>query len=307
MERRAYSDNKCVEHLEKIERLLKRYAQDYHFYLRDLVHDKVYELGTRKPYPICSCFKLAVLMAFFDSIESEEELHVSIEIPTSKFRPGVGVINFFTTPVQFSWFQLAQQMMAFSDSTSTDLIIERVGLDKVVFFLQKYTEDSALTQNLAQMISSFQTVFSIAQLKAGVAYADAPPFADVTNAKDLASLVEGAFEFKPKQSLRQSYLACLKAKKMNARTGLYFSPDIELVSKTGSLGSSYFANDCGMIRTGDKTHAVYGITAEGFVHDKEIVDIVFGLIGLKLLGIANISSEPNARYSRLTHKWLEDA
>jgi beta-lactamase class A len=297
------TENKYVEHLEKIDRLLKKYAQDYHFYLRDLRSGQEYELGKKKPYPICSCFKLAVLMAFFDSLESESQLHEEVIIKPEEFSPGGGVLNYLTTPVKFTYFQLCQLMMAFSDGTATDLLIARVGIERIDQVLLKHTKDSKITKNLKEMVLDFQNRYPLKDLRK----AKNPIFTfdDSTNAKDLADLANAAANFVPKMTSRKVYLDCLLTKKMAPRTPLFFDPAVKVYGKTGSFGLGYFVNDCGLIEFNETKVANFGITGQGFIQDKDINEIVFGYVGIEILNLLDLKVEANSRFNSQTRILLE--
>lgn len=288
-----------MDHLKDIDRILKKYATSYHFYMRDLVNNKEYELGERKAYPICSCFKLAVLMAFFDSLESESQLDEEVIIQPEDFSPGGGIINYFSTPVKYTYFQLCQLMMAFSDGTATDILMDRVGIEKVDKVLKKAAPNSNISQNLKSMVIDFQRRFEISELKNGHAQTKFH-FNDVTNAKDLNDLIVQSYFFTPKKVSRATYIRCLDIKKLLPRTALFFNPDIKLIGKTGSIGHTYFANDCGVIVKNNNPLCSFGIVSFGYREDKDVVELIFGLLGLSILGQIGMNEKPNSRYCNQT-------
>lgn len=75
---------------DAISNLFTRHARLWHFWLRDLRSGEVLELGTRRAYPIGSCFKLAVLIAYFQALKDRAELDTPVVIPPERFRIGGG-------------------------------------------------------------------------------------------------------------------------------------------------------------------------------------------------------------------------
>lgn len=292
-----------MDHLNEIDRIFKKYATDYHFYLRDLVNNKEYELGVKKNYPICSCFKLAVLMAFFDSLESESQLDEEVVIQPEDFSPGVGILNYGKSAFKATYFQLAQMMMSFSDGTATDILMKKIEISQINIIIKNGRPHTRITKNLKEMVNEFQRHHLISNLR------DNPnkqyTFEDTSNAIELSSLATDAFQFIPKRISREKYLECLDTKKLLGRTALYFGQEIKAVGKTGSFGYGFFANDCGVLVQNDKAVGSFGITSQGFVVDKDIVEIIFGLIGLKLIDLIGLSHTPNVRYSERTRRLLE--
>jgi hypothetical protein len=293
-----------VDALKNIQRILTKHSTSYHLYIRDLRTGQEFEIGDKKAYPICSCFKLAVLMAFFDSLESEAQLDAEIVIDPSKFSPGGGVLNYFTTPVKFTYFQLAQMMMGFSDGTATDILIERVGVKNVDAILQKSSPHSRITRNLKDMVGDFRSRFNIAELKNGPIVKDFH-FDDVTNARDLAELSLAASNYVPRTVPVERYRECLEAKRLLLRTALFFDATVKSNGKTGSLGYTFFANDCGTVSFREKPAFIFGISSYGFRHDKDVVELIFGLIGIQMLALLGISVPSNDRMSLDTRCLLE--
>ena len=296
-----------VQPLEKIQSIFEKYTTSYHFYLKDLRSGQEYELGVKKRYPICSCFKLAVLMAYFDSIKDPKELEVEVVIPPEKFSAGGGIVNYFTTPVKFTYLQLAQMMMAFSDGTATDILIERVGMDVVNAKLKKISPLSNIASDVKSMVSNFRTHFDISKLKNTSISPDfSHSFTDFTNAKDLSDLAESCMNYgKNENDLQAAFKSCFEVRKQLPRTSLFFSENLKTMGKGGSLGDVYFGNDCGVTIENNCPLFAFGICAYGFRFDKDINEILFGIIGLSILSFLGIEVEPNSRWTQKTGTLLE--
>ncbi len=292
-----------MDPLEKIKTIFEKYTTSYHFYLRDLVNNKVYEFGRKKRYPFCSCFKLAVLMAYFDSLKDESELFEEIIIHPEKFSPGGGIINYFTTPVKFTYFQLAQMMMSFSDGTATDVLIEKSQLKLISEKIQSITEDSQLTTNLGTMVKTFQVDFLKGKETRSENIKNAGKESikfNYTNAEDLADLALSASKYKNNQFYNQ----LLRTSKQLPRTDLFFSESTKFIGKTGSLGYGFFVNDCGVIEHNGNPIAVLGYATEGWPLLKELVELKCGVIGIEILKHFGIN-DINNRFNKLSENLIE--
>lgn len=272
-----------VQPMEQIQKIFEKYTTSYHFYLRDLRSGKEFELGQKKRYPICSCFKLAVLMAFFDSLNDETELEEEITLDPKDFSVGGGILNHFTTPVKFTYFQLAQMMMTFSDSTSTDYLIARLGSRKINTILERYCDDSKSELSLNEMISSFQKKINTGKeryhslFEAGNYLIERNSY---TNAKDLANLSYASYSYKSEKNLTNQYLNILRSKKHTPRTDLFFNSSIKFIGKTGSIGFGFYTHDCGVIESEGHPIAVLGYTSEGWNIVRELVELHTARVGL---------------------------
>ena len=180
--------------------LFTQHTRLWHFWMRDLRNGEVLELGTRRAYPIGSCFKLAVLMAYFEALQEPAELDTPVLIPPERFRVGAGVINVLDSAVTLTWRQMLHLMLAASDGTCTDWLIARLGLPAVNAVLQRYAPDSHLATDLGDMVAAFRKIpgaldcktrdFSDAEL---LAFIDATNAMGSTHAEDLAALALAAW------------------------------------------------------------------------------------------------------------------
>ena len=292
-----------MDPLEKIKSIFEKYTTSYHFYLRDLVSGKEYELGTKKRYPICSCFKLAVLMAYFDSLKDESELFEEVIIPPEKFSPGGGILNYFTTPVKFTYFQLAQMMMSFSDGTATDVLIEKSQLKFINEKIKSITTDTQLSTNLGTMIKTFQSELLGGKENRAENIKNAgnkSTIINYTNAIDLSKLALFAYKYKSNKYFNQ----ILRTSKQLPRTDLFFPENTKFIGKTGSLGFGFFVNDCGVIEHKGNPIAVVGYTTEGWPFLKELVELKCGVIGVEILRHLGIN-DINNRFNKLSENLIE--
>jgi len=293
-----------MDKLSDIKNFLANKTNSYGFYLKDLRDGNEVQINEKVQFPICSCFKLAVLMTVFDQVDNEQDLHIKKDISPDEFSPGGGIINFFSSSVSFSTLQLCQMMMAFSDGTSTDYLIKMVGIEKVNNKIKSICNESNVSQNIAEMVISFKKNFDYSRLKN---FEEEPcyDFPDFTNAIDLANLAEVSSLYSPVKVSMSSYLSCLNVNKLWPRTSIYFPESINVIGKGGSLGFAYYANDCGVIFENDKPIAKFGITGKGFQDDKEIIELTFGILGLKILDYLGVNSAPNNKLSMKSKVLIE--
>lgn len=255
-----------------------------------------WESGTRRPYPIGSCFKLALLMAVFDAL-SAAEMDRTLLIPPERHVNAAGVIKLFDSAICLTPHQLCQLILTASDATATDILIERVGLDAVDVVLRKYTPDSHISRNLADMMRDFRAMPESATCKqrdwAGddlAGFSDRVAAMGATNARDLAGLIAATWNYEPKSELRDLYRRCLdnRARTM-PRTDMFFAGQIPTFTKTGSLGHRFFVQDSGILSDNcGNPIAVFGHCSVGWTAPQWHVDVVCGEIGLHLLDLLGI-------------------
>lgn len=292
-----------MKELETIQSIFEKHTTRYHFYLKDLRTGQEVELGTRKHYPICSCFKLAVLMAYFDSLQSVDELYEEVIIDPKNFSPGGGVINFLDTPVKYTYLQMAQMMMAFSDSTSTDFLIEKVGFLKVKRIFDSSVSqpaENSIQSKVGDFVSRYLSNIKQHTLEDYIqSYQDHFLNTDFTNAKGIADLALSASQFKVsiqnKQAdqLQSLYQKCLKTKKLVPLTGAYLTTPFEMINKTGSLGFGTFINDCGVVYKNQNELFQFGYTTEGWKINKNIAEVILGVVGIYMCKYFDSEFTPN--------------
>lgn len=272
-----------------IERHFRRHAIGYHFWARDLRTDQQIEFGERRPYPIASCFKLAVLDAYFDTNLSVAALDDIVEIAPSEFSPGGGILNLFDSTFHFTVLQLLQLMLVTSDGSATDVLISRLGLDSVNHSLRRSAPDSSVNLNLGDMVRRFQSLPNSSRCKQGLDRREAEELLDTTaaelgstNGADLAHLALNVMRKEVAVPLRAAFLRCLRVAPFRPRSSLFLCTPKQF-GKTGSLGSGYFVNDCGALTDENDFPVVhFGYTSYGWRLPVPVVDVVGGLIGIEV-------------------------
>ena len=146
----------------RIAAIFDRFTTGWHFYLRDLRSGEEVELGQRKAWPIGSCFKLAVLVAYFDALADgtlpPDSLDRETLIPPERFAIGGGVVNLLDSAIRLTDRHMLHLMLAASDGTATDVLIDRLGLDRVQATLKRLAPSSSVASNLNDMVAAFRTI-----------------------------------------------------------------------------------------------------------------------------------------------------
>lgn len=289
----------------RIEAIFERFTTGYHFYLEDLRSGESVELGERAAWPIGSCFKLAVLIAYFEALTDGTLPPGSLDsetiVPPERFSTGGGVVNLLDTPIRLSDRQMLRLMIAASDGTATDILIHKLGLERVQKTLRKAAPDSTITCGLDAMVRRFRELPRAVDCKVrewtsdeARSFRNATARLGATHAVDLARLAQAAFD-PPPPAIHRAFLEACYPLRVWPRTSMFLGTGCQALTKTGSLGQRYFTQDCGVIRLAemDKPVATFGYSAEGFRLPSMMVDAVLGVAGLEIAAALGIAPTPN--------------
>lgn len=298
------------ESLDRIVAIFDRYCIGQHFYLKDLRTGETFEAGVKRRYPICSCFKLAVLVALFEKSQKESaDLRDCIEVTEHAGYNNASILAALSGPVTVSWLDLAQLMISASDGWATDLIIRWVGLASVNDVLHRHANESNLPLNLHDMLAQGLAIPTLQQAKQAIGTEqDASDFLDevakhgFTNGKDLALLANSTFAAEFSDDLSTDFERIIGAKRYAPRTEMFFNPDIQCLTKTGSLVRRYFMNECGIFRnnTTGKPIACFGYCSHGWLLPAMTCETIGGLIGLEIASALELDPVPNWDWSEAT-------
>lgn len=293
----------------RLSQLFNRHCRQWHFWLRDLRSGEVLELGTRRHYPIGSCFKLAVLIAFFEQLEDPALLDQAVTIPPERFRIGAGVINLLDSTVSLTWRQMIHLMLAASEGTCTDWLIDRLGLPAVNQVLQRYAPDSHLAVDNGEMVARFRQIpgaldcktreFSDTELST---FIEATNALGATHAEDLANLALAAWRY-PGAGVGgggADYQRCLQVSRYPyPRTKMFVEPALQLFTKTGSLGRTFFMQECGVMMEPEsrRERAHFGYCSVGWRLPSGMVETAGGLIGIEIARMLGLNPALNADYT----------
>jgi beta-lactamase class A len=289
----------------RIASIFDRFTTGYHFYLEDLRSGEQVELGDPGPWPIGSCFKLAVLVAYFEALIDgsvpPDSLDTETVIPPDRFSIGGGVITLLDSPIRLTDRHLLHWMLAASDGTATDVLIAKLGLDRVRQTLVRLAPNSTLGCNLNDMVERFRTIPGALDCKTRLwSPEDALRFRRATcelgetNAVDLAGLALKTFQFIP-----PPWKIRLLSRRIWPRTEMFMGPTVRTVTKTGSLGLRHFVQDCGVIADprSDQPLAIFGYCAQGLRLPATVVDAIMGLVGLEILKALHLDATSNADWT----------
>jgi len=294
----------------RIAAIFDRFTTGWHFYLRDLRTGEAVEQGVRKAWPIGSCFKLAVLVAYFEALTDgslpEGSLDSESLIAPDRFRIGGGVINLLDSTIRLTDRHLLHWMLAASDGTATDILIAKLGLARVNATLQRFAPASSLHVDLGDMVAGFRDIPEAPTCKTREwSEAEAAEFcADVaalgaTNASELAALALGACGLTLPAPLAGEYERCLNVGRSWPRTEFFIQPSIRVFSKSGSLGLRYFTQDCGVLfdSASSTPLAIFGYCSEGWRLPGSMVDLVLGHLGIEIAKALGLSFTLNADWT----------
>lgn len=289
-----------------ITHLFTRHTGLWHFWLRDQRSGEVLELGTRRAYPIGSCFKLAVLIAYFQALKDRAELDTPVVIPPERFRIGGGVVNFLDSAVTLTWRQMVHFMLAASDGTCTDWLIARLGLPAVNRVLQSHAPQSDLPQDLGDMVAAFRLIpgaldcklrtFSDDEL---LTFVDSVCTLGATNAEDLAALALAAWRNPVSKILQADYQRCLAVRRTLTRSKMFVEPALRYFTKTGSIGNTFFMNEGGLVIDPKSSTEIaqFGYCSAGWRLPSAMVETAGGLIGIEIARALGLNPTLNADYT----------
>lgn len=126
----------AAQQLERVRPDLERRIAEHHgtvgLAVIDLRTDETLSIGGDEPFPSASVIKVPLLVELLTQVERGE---LSLDDPIAMLaidqQPGSGVLQFLDTPHELSVRDAAFLMIAFSDNTATNLLIDKVGIRPV--------------------------------------------------------------------------------------------------------------------------------------------------------------------------------
>ena len=99
---------------------------------REIGGDREVGLGADEPVVLASTFKVPVaLEVFAQAAEGELDLAERVRVPVAGRAPGPTGLSVFSDEAEVSLHDLARSMITVSDNAATDVVCDRVGLDRV--------------------------------------------------------------------------------------------------------------------------------------------------------------------------------
>jgi len=272
----------------RIAAIFERFTTGFQFYLQDLRSGACVELGEAGPWPIGSCFKLAVLVAYQEALADGTLPPGSLDaenlIGPRDFSSGAGIINLLSSPIRLTDRHLLEWMLAGSDGTATDILIGKVGLNRVQATLARLAPESTLDCNLHGMIERFQRIEGALDCKtrqwtkaAALTFRKSTCRLGQTNARDLAQLAIQTYSV-----ITGTWTGPLPIRRVWPRTDMFMGSRTRTFAKTGSLGFRYFTAEAGVILDGDSAVATFGYCSEGWRLPAFLVESICGLVGLQM-------------------------
>lgn len=256
---------------------------------REIGAEREVVLGADEPVVLASTFKVPVaLEVFAQAAEGRLDLGERIRVPVEGRAPGPTGLSVFGHEVELSLHDLARSMITVSDNAATDVVCERVGLDRVAARLAALGLDDIVIPYDCRGI--FATVFEDAA-RAGLPTDAFPADPDVLRglrALDPLQTDRGT----PRAMTRLLELiwtdaagpaaACAQVREVMAqqvwphRLTAGFPADVTVAGKTGTLPSQH--NEVGVVGYPDGRSyavAVY-VRAEQFALRQPLLDRAIG-------------------------------
>ena len=99
---------------------------------REIGGDREVGLGADEPVVRASTFKVPVaLEVFAQAADGELDLSERVRVPVEGRAPGPTGLSVFSDEAEVSLHDLARSMITVSDNAATDVVCDRVGLDRV--------------------------------------------------------------------------------------------------------------------------------------------------------------------------------
>ncbi|MBR1420198.1 MAG: serine hydrolase [Selenomonadaceae bacterium] len=122
-----------------------------YLYRPDLEEDPL--MFRSRPMPPASMIKVFILAKLMQDVHDEKiSLDDKIELKSSDLTSGSGVVNGYKIGTQIEIRKLAELMIAESDNTATNMIIDKIGIDEINKYLDENGYyDTQLNQKMMQV------------------------------------------------------------------------------------------------------------------------------------------------------------
>ncbi len=224
----------------------------------------LYEHDTDSPYPSASVIKIPLLMTLYADV-AEGRLSLDERLAVGERKPGSGVLRHLPDVADLSLRDHAMLMTIVSDNTSTNRLIERVGLGRVEARLAEW---GCTTTKLRRKMFDFDAA------KRGLD--------NVVTARDLGALllrlVRGELAGR---ATSDAVLAILEQTQHDSLVRRYLPAGTKVAHKTGSLEK--VRNDAAVIW---KDRAVVAVGLVDGVPDIRPAQSLLGLLGWLAYGEA---------------------
>jgi D-alanyl-D-alanine carboxypeptidase (penicillin-binding protein 5/6) len=125
------SDKRSEQLANLLKPLVEKHRGEVGVMVKHLPSGEVFAYREKEEMPTASLIKFPLLMAAYQKIDKEEmALEQPIEVKQEDFAPGSGILtSHFSAGLRLSLRDAMQLMIAYSDNTATNLVIDAVGLE----------------------------------------------------------------------------------------------------------------------------------------------------------------------------------
>lgn len=218
----------------------------------DLTNGDTLSIRGHDPFPTASIIKLPILVELFHQMKSgrirwEDPL---LLIDADRV-PGAGVLRFLSTPHALTVGDAATLMIALSDNTATNLIIDKIGIRAVNSRMDSL--GLRTTKLYAKVFGSTRTSIDTAGSRRwGLG---------VTSANDLARLLAALHRGElVSDSASKRMVELLKLQFVRDRIPRLLPPGTAVAHKTGEVDAT--RNDCGIVYARDHPFVFCALTNE---------------------------------------------
>lgn len=202
-------------------------------------------------FPSASVIKVPILVELFHQVERGPlKLSDPVVMLPSDQRPGSGILQFLTAPLQLTVGDAATLMIILSDNTATNLVLDRVGITYVNARMDSLgLKQTRLHSKVFNRPSSIDTAGS---RKWGLGVTTPSEMAEI-----LARLYRGEII---SDSVSKAMIAILKNNFDSEEIPRFLPPDASVAHKTGKLNAA--RHDCGIVYSKQRDYALCVLTAE---------------------------------------------
>ncbi|MBU0693712.1 MAG: class A beta-lactamase-related serine hydrolase [Candidatus Omnitrophica bacterium] len=204
---------------EKIKQQVKEFKGDYSFLIKDLTFPSLkLAFGEEKVFPAASLVKLPLLAVAFSAVrENKIFLDKVTVIERKDIAGGSGMIKKMNLPLKVTWGKLLELMIAESDNTATNKVIDLLGFD----YIQSSFKELGLRKT-----SLVRGMMDFSKRRKGIE--------NYTSVCDIAYLLTKIYNKQLiDEELSAAALSLLKKQKGNDRLKAYLPKNIAVAHKTG--------------------------------------------------------------------------
>ena len=290
--------------INTIEQLLREQLPEskYQFELYDLVTNTRHFRGADEPFHWGSVYKLFLVATILEKIDLGE-LNLTDNLELKGRSKGAGIFHKLTDFNAITFLNACKLIIATSDALISDLLFKEASEAQINNTLTKLEmTNSLVTDNLENIITKIQSnnlnSYTTNYLYSEQFYKDYENTllqlltSNFTTVKDLNTGLHNLCYSFYSEDFKHIFLDVVKMPNVWSRFAQYtfFSSEIKLYGKTGTLGFGIVANECAII-IDTKTNSVLGYFSLLTKDNHKTIYQVFDTIGLIGLEIAKLYEE----------------